>query len=93
VVLQVIIRKTKAVVTANDGIPYIRRGAQSLPVDTQAKLAQLERNKGITSFENEPVPIELAKVCNSTTVTSFFAVANLSLSKMPVRKIKCPCAK
>jgi ATP-dependent DNA helicase RecG len=33
VVLQVIVRKTKAVVKANDGIPYIRRGAQSLPID------------------------------------------------------------
>ena len=71
VVLQVIVRKTKAVVKANDGIPYIRRGAQSLPVDTQAKLAILERNKGITSFENEVVPVELAKVCNSATAIKF----------------------
>jgi ATP-dependent DNA helicase RecG len=71
VVLQVIVRKTKAVVKANDGIPYIRRGAQSLPVDTQDKLALLERNKGLTSFENEPVTAELAKVCNSTTAIKF----------------------
>lgn len=71
VILQVIVRKTKGVVRANDGIPYIRRGAQSLPVDTPAKLAQLERNKGITSFENELVTVELAKVCNSTTAIKF----------------------
>lgn len=70
-VLQVAVRKTKAVVKASDGIPYIRRGAQSLPVDTQAKLALLERNKGITSFENESVTVELAKVCNSTTAIKF----------------------
>lgn len=71
VILQVIVRKTKAVVKANDGTPYVRRGAQSLPVDTQAKLTLLERNKGITSFENEPVSVELAKVSNSTTAIKF----------------------
>lgn len=71
VILQVIVRKTKSVVKANDGIPYIRRGAQSLPVDTPAKLTLLERNKGITSFENEPVSVELSKVCNSTTAIKF----------------------
>ncbi len=71
VILQVIVRKTKSVVKASDGIPYVRRGAQSLPVDTQAKLALLERNKGITSFENEPVSVELAKVSNSTTAIKF----------------------
>lgn len=33
VVLQVIVRKTKAIVRAGDGTPYIRRGAQNLPVE------------------------------------------------------------
>jgi ATP-dependent DNA helicase RecG len=71
VILQVIVRKTKGVVKAHDGIPYIRRGAQNLPVDTPAKLALLERNKGITSFENELVPVELHNICNSETVIKF----------------------
>ena len=71
VVLQVIIRKTKGVVRASDGIPYIRRGAQSLPVDTPAKLALLERNKGITSFENEPVSTDLNNICNSEATIRF----------------------
>src|ERR1019366_1274273 len=31
----------------------------------------LERNKGITSFENEPVTVELVKVWNSTTAIKF----------------------
>lgn len=70
-VLQVIVRKTKGIVRANDGIPYIRRGAQNLPVDTPAKLSVLERNKGITSFENEPVSVNLANVCNSQTAIKF----------------------
>jgi ATP-dependent DNA helicase RecG len=71
VVLQVIVRKTKAIVKANDGIPYIRRGAQNLPVDTPQKYTLLERNKGITSFENEPVSVANATVCNSETVIRF----------------------
>lgn len=70
-VLQIVIRKTKNVVKASDGIPYVRRGAQSLPVDTPAKLALLERNKGITSFENELVSVELVKISNSTTAIKF----------------------
>ena len=70
-VLQVAVRKTKGIVKANDGIPYIRRGAQKLPVDTSSKLTILERNKGITSFENEPVSVDLANVCNSQTAIKF----------------------
>lgn len=71
VILQVAVRKTKSIVVANDGIAYARRGAQSLPVDTPSKLALLERNKGITSFENEPVSVDLARVGNSTTIIKF----------------------
>jgi ATP-dependent DNA helicase RecG len=71
VILQVIVRKTKGIVKANDRIPYIRRGAQNLPVTTPAKLTILERNKGITSFENEPVQANLSNVCNSETVIRF----------------------
>ncbi len=71
VVLQATVRKSRAVVRASDGVPYIRRGSQSLPVDTPAKLALLERNKGITSFENETVGIDLPVVCNSETVIRF----------------------
>lgn len=52
VILQAIVRKTKAIVKANDGIAYIRRGAQCLPFNTPEQYALLERNKGITSFEN-----------------------------------------
>jgi ATP-dependent DNA helicase RecG len=70
-VLQVVIKKTKAIVKASDGIPYIRRGAQSLPVDTPAKLTTLERNKGITSFENETVSISLDTISNSETIIKF----------------------
>ncbi|MCI0559008.1 MAG: putative DNA binding domain-containing protein [Nitrososphaera sp.] len=70
-VIQVLVRKTKGIVKAHDGIPYVRRGAQSLPVDTPEKLTVLERNKGITSYENEPVQIDLANISNSETAIRF----------------------
>jgi ATP-dependent DNA helicase RecG len=71
VILQVTVRKTKAIVKANDGIPYIRRGAQSLPIDTPAKLTVLEHNKGIVSFENELVSTDIKSVYNSATAIKF----------------------
>jgi ATP-dependent DNA helicase RecG len=71
VILQVTVRKTKGIVKASDGIPYVRRGAACYPVDNAAKLAILERNKGITSFENETVAADLASVCNSRTAIKF----------------------
>jgi ATP-dependent DNA helicase RecG len=70
-VLHVTMRKTKGIVRATDGRPYIRTGAQNLPVDTLEKLARLERNKGITSFESEPVSVDIRTVCESDTVMRF----------------------
>ena len=55
-VLQVTIFKTQAIVYCTDGkVPYVRKGAQSLPCDTPEKIRRLELDKGISSFENEVV--------------------------------------
>src|SRR5688572_20053709 len=70
-VLQVLVKKSKGIIKANDGLPYIRRGAQNLPVDTPEKLVTLERNKGITSFENEPVSTDVPTISNSHTTIRF----------------------
>lgn len=70
-VLQATIKKTRTIVTASDGMPYIRRSAQNLPVNTPEKLKQLERNKGITSFEDDAVATDLKNVTNSETVIRF----------------------
>jgi ATP-dependent DNA helicase RecG len=70
----VLVKKTKAIVKANDGTPYVRRGAQNLPVNTPEKLTLLERNKGITSYENEPVQAALSNVIESQTTQRFIAV-------------------
>ena len=54
-VLKICVFKTQGIVRTTDDKVFIRKGAQSLPVDTPEKLRRLELDKGITSFENEPV--------------------------------------
>jgi ATP-dependent DNA helicase RecG len=53
-VLKVEVRKTRDIKEASDGGVYVRRRAQNLPVGVD-DLARLRRNKGIVSFENEPI--------------------------------------
>lgn len=71
VVLQVTVKKSRGVVRASDGIPRVRRGAQNLRVDTDEALRTLERNKGITSFEDERVATDITRITNSETVIRF----------------------
>ncbi|MBR6802887.1 MAG: putative DNA binding domain-containing protein [Kiritimatiellae bacterium] len=54
-VLKMCVFKTQSIVKATDDKVFVRKGAQSLPVDTPEKMRRLELDKGITSFENEPV--------------------------------------
>ena len=54
-VLRITIFKTPSIVYTTDGKVYIRKGAQSLPVDTIEKLRRLELDKGISSYEDEPI--------------------------------------
>jgi ATP-dependent DNA helicase RecG len=70
VVLQISVRKSRSIVKA-DGMPYLRRGAQNLPVNTADALRTLERNKGITSYENELVNTPASEITNSETVIGF----------------------
>jgi len=61
-VLKIEIRKSRDVKTASDNKAYIRRGAQNLPVETEEALLRLRRNKGLTSFETEPVAVDKSLV-------------------------------
>lgn len=70
-VLQVSIRKSRSIIKATDGTPYVRRGAQNLPYATPERLRVLERSKGITSFETETVACPISEVANSKTVLHF----------------------
>jgi ATP-dependent DNA helicase RecG len=70
-VLHLEIAKARSIVRATDGTPYVRRGAQNLPVNTDEKLRLLERNKGITSYETETIKLDPAVITNSLTAIRF----------------------
>jgi ATP-dependent DNA helicase RecG len=70
-VLKVEVAKNRDVKHASDGRVYIRRGPQSLPCDTEEALTRLRRNKGLISFETEPVNADPAEITNSTVIIRF----------------------
>jgi ATP-dependent DNA helicase RecG len=70
-VLQVSVLKTRAVIKASNGTPYIRRGAQNLPIDNGDKLKRLQLDKGISSFEDNTLNIPISFVTDSYTIYKF----------------------
>lgn len=70
-VLKADIQKVKEVKSASNGIAYIRRGAQNLPVDIPQKIRQLEYSKGITCFEDELVNVGTTVIENSDIMSGF----------------------
>lgn len=70
-VLKVDVGKSRDVKKATDGRVYIRRGAQNLPCDSDEDLARLRRNKGLTSFETEPVSSDAEVLTNSAVTLEF----------------------
>jgi ATP-dependent DNA helicase RecG len=69
--LHVNIIKTQNVIKASNGVPYLRRGAQSLPMNTPEKVKRLEMNKGVTSFESELLNIEKEVITESAITKKF----------------------
>jgi len=70
-VLHIQVNKTQAIVRASNDIPYIRRGAQNLPVDTQEALKRLEYSKGITTFEGELTNVSKSEITESDVIKHF----------------------
>lgn len=70
-ILHVQINKTQSVMFASNKIPYIRRGASSLPVNTPEKLKRLEMSKGIVSFEIELLNISKERITKSPIIERF----------------------
>lgn len=69
--LQLTIHKAKDIVRSSDGTPYVRKGAQKLPVRGDEALARLRLDKGISSFEDDTLDIGLEEITNSTTTIAF----------------------
>lgn len=73
-VLKLSIFKTQSIVYTTDKKIFIRKGAQSLPVDTPEKIRRLELDKGISSFEDEPIVDSSAgDAVNSKVYTEFIS--------------------
>lgn len=72
-VLHVQINKSREIRRASDGIPYVRRGASSLPVRTPEAMKRLEYAKGITSFEDHPTGVEKEIITDSPVTAEFIA--------------------
>jgi len=69
--LKIEIQKSKSIKVASNKIPYIRFGAQNLPVDNADALERLRRNKGISSFETETVTAEPGWIIDSDVTKMF----------------------
>lgn len=71
VVLKIEILRNGTITRATDGTPYLRKGAQKLPVDTDEGLERLRLDKGISSYEDYKVHAELEIIENSEVTLSF----------------------
>lgn len=74
-VLHVLVLRSGLIRTASDGVTYVRRGAASQPLTTDAQIRQLERDKGITTFESETVNTPVETITNSETAITFMLTA------------------
>ena len=70
-VLHITVQKAREVKYASDRKPYVRRNAANQPVNTPEALERLRRNKGLTSFETETVPVAHEVVSNSEIIIGF----------------------
>lgn len=71
VLLKIEILRNGTITRATDGIPYLRKGAQKLPIDTDEGLERLKLDKGISSYEDYKVQAELATIENSEVTLGF----------------------
>jgi len=70
-VLHVQVTKTKRIVKAANGLIYVRRGAQNLPIQTGEAMRRLEYCKGLTSFEIETVNVPISFITRSKPIQRF----------------------
>lgn len=70
-VLHVQVNKTQAIMRASNRLPYIRRSAMSLPVNTSEALKRLEYSKGVTSFETETTNVGKQTITESDVIQPF----------------------
>lgn len=70
-VLRLTLQKTREILSATNGVVYVRKSAQKLPVVGDDALRRLRLDKGITSYEDEAVNIPISEISNSITIIEF----------------------
>jgi ATP-dependent DNA helicase RecG len=70
-VFKIEVRKTRDIFLASNEIPYLRRGAQNIPINTDDQLHRLKINKGITSYETETVSVNPSVIYKSKVTLDF----------------------
>ena len=70
-VLHITVQRTAQVARAHNKKVYVRKGAQNIEVKGTEALRRLELDKGIISFEKQPVSAELAVLTKSAKLESF----------------------
>lgn len=70
-VLHIQVHKTKEILTASDGITYIRRGAQNIPVKSHEDLKKLEFDKGTVSYEQQVLNLPIEIITESQSIKNF----------------------
>lgn len=70
-VLHITMYKTKEIISASNGKVYVRRSAQSLPVEGEVAIERLKYDKGIKSFEDELANAKVEDIANSITILEF----------------------
>jgi ATP-dependent DNA helicase RecG len=70
-VLHITVNKTQGIVKASNSIPYVRRGAQNLPVEENEALRRLEYSKGVASFESNITDSPNDAVLDSPILANF----------------------
>jgi len=85
-VLQFTIHKSREIVYASDGKPYIRQGAQNLPVNDPQGLDRLRLDKGINSYETQTIDVESDVIVESETIKKF--ITSVIPNSMPETWVK-----
>lgn len=70
-VLKIEILRNGTITRSTSGIPYVRKGAQKLPVDTDEGLERLRLDKGIASYEDYKVQAPANAIENSAVTLEF----------------------
>jgi ATP-dependent DNA helicase RecG len=70
-VLHITVQRTPQIARAHDKKVFVRRGAQNLEVKGAEALRRLELDKGIISFEKQPVSASVTLLTKSTNLAAF----------------------